>query len=117
MAANSTSFKPGRSYNPGGRSKQVLELVYMAREKCPKAIEVASEILESSESENRDKLAAAVFLRDLGCGKPSQIELDIAQVTDEELWKEVTRRRELALQQKQQPKPIVTTEQPQLPAH
>lgn len=91
-------FEKGKSGNPGGRAKKVLELVEMARKHCDKAIEKASELLdaktESGEADGKVVMAAAAFLRDTGMGRPAQVEFDLAQVTDEALRAEILRRAE-----------------------
>ena len=88
-------FVKGRSGNPSGKTHQVLALVRKARENCGEAIDLAVSLLGTKETPNPDQktaLAAATFLRDTGMGKPSQAEFDLAQVSDDELAAEVTRR-------------------------
>lgn len=96
MAANSGHFKKGQVANPTGknnRSAEVLELVLMARSNCAKAIDKAVEIMNNGE--DKVALEAAKFLRDTGIGRPSQVEFDLAQVSDERLIEEVRRRAKL----------------------
>ena len=89
-------FQKGKSGNPSGRPKKVLELVELARESCPDAIEKAKKLLK--DSDGKVAMAAAVFLRDTGMGRPSQVEFDLAQVPDERLLEEVRRRADAAKQ-------------------
>lgn len=99
---NATSFKPGAAWkgNKAGRPKSVLTLVVKARELCPEAIDKACELLRSDDE--KVALAAAVFLRDTGMGRPSQVEFDIAQVTDDDLAAEIRRRAELRADEERQ---------------
>lgn len=86
----------GQSGNPKGRkrSAEVLELVQLARAKCPDAISKAIQLVDSEDE--KVAMQAVVFLRDTGMGRPSQVEFDLAMVPDHELLAEVRRRRELA---------------------
>lgn len=96
------AWKKGQSGNPAGRktSPKVLEMVEMAREECPRAIEKAAALL--SDPDGRVAMSAAVFLRDTGIGRPSQVEFDLAQIPDEKLIEEIHRREELARQREEQ---------------
>jgi hypothetical protein len=86
------TWAPGQSGNPKGRQRSpgVLEMVRKAREHVPAAIDTAVKLLGNDDG--KTALAAATFLRDTGMGKPSQVEFDLAQVSDDELAAEVTRR-------------------------
>lgn len=68
--ATSTSFKKGRSGNPGGRPKEVAEVRDLARVHTVAAVETLAAML-GSESD-RTKVAAAEALLDRGWGKSPQ---------------------------------------------
>ena len=61
---------PGSTLNPGGRSKQVTELLDLARAATPKAIALAETYLDDEELDPRVRLDAAKFLASYGLGKP-----------------------------------------------
>jgi len=64
-----------------------------ARKHVGAAIVTASSLLNAED--DKVKLAAATFIRDTGIGRPSQVEFDLAQVSDERLAEEVRRRAEI----------------------
>ena len=88
------TLKKGQSGNPGGESKFArasrLQLAALARERCPRAIERAAEILESEDE--RAAMMAASFLCDRGLGKPREATLELEEVTTAELAAELNRR-------------------------
>ena len=70
----STSFKPGRSGNPGGRPKKTEEertLEHMCREKTPDALQTVLGIMSAGENE-RNRLSAAQYVIERGWGKATQ---------------------------------------------
>lgn len=70
----STSFKPGRSGNPGGRPKKTEEqrtLEHMCREKTPDALQTVLGIMSDGENE-RNRLSAAQYVIERGWGKATQ---------------------------------------------
>jgi hypothetical protein len=69
-----SSWKPGRSGNPGGRPKNPVDIAALAREHGPKCVQVVVRLLASDDEKIR--LAAAVALLDRGFGRPKQ-EMDI----------------------------------------
>lgn len=70
----STSFKPGKSGNPGGRPKKTDEertLEAMCREHTLLALATVLAIMDAGEIE-RNRLAAAQFIIERGWGKAVQ---------------------------------------------
>lgn len=75
----STSFKPGQSGNPGGKSKhpdavkQVMaDIKQLAKAAAPSAIETLVSVMQSPNSPPAAKVAAAGVLLDRGYGKAPQ---------------------------------------------
>lgn len=70
-SATPTSFKPGKSGNPSGRSKLNAEVTELAKQESVAAFMRIVAI--SKESEDRKlQLAANVYIVDRACGKPAQ---------------------------------------------
>lgn len=64
-------FQKGVSGNPGGRSKDHLEAVKLARQHTKAAINALADIVQKSESDTA-RATAAIALLDRGWGKPVQ---------------------------------------------
>lgn len=70
-------WKPGQSGNPGGRPKQVRELLELARTSVPKAFALAKELMADPGEDSRVRLEAAKFLTSYGIGAPPREQLDV----------------------------------------
>ena len=73
---NATSFRPGQSGNPGGRSPKVgpngETITALCRAKTVDLIERAFAIATATTTEPKDALAACFGLLDRGWGKPKE---------------------------------------------
>jgi hypothetical protein len=65
-------WQPGRSGNPSGRPKLLVEISRLDRSYCPDAIEKLAKIMLDSRSKPRDVIAAANVILDRGLGRPTQ---------------------------------------------
>lgn len=67
-------FQPGVSGNPGGRPKDTPEVKQMkdlARRRSLRAIEIATEIMESPNTKDADRLKAIDIILDRAFGRPT----------------------------------------------
>lgn len=71
MAESSTTWKPGQSANPGGRSKLEKDVRDLAREHSIAAINRLVYLMDNAQSE-RTQAAAAEALLDRAWGRPPQ---------------------------------------------
>jgi hypothetical protein len=84
-------FKPGRSGNPSGRTKEDVELRRLARTHARRCLAVQLRLLKSTDE--RVRLAASDALLNRGFGKPMQAiehsgevnHVHVAELTDERL--------------------------------
>lgn len=66
------TFVRGKSGNPGGRPKEVMNVVQLARAATPMAMRTLTSIADSEEAPAAARVAAANALLDRGWGKPQQ---------------------------------------------
>lgn len=76
-----TTWKPGQSGNPGGRSPRVgpngESLAELARGHTADCVRVLAEVMLAVQNEPKDRIVAAVALLDRGWGKPKEsVEMD-----------------------------------------
>lgn len=66
------SWKPGQSGNPKGRPKLAHDVIALARELTPTAINVLSRIMQNPNEAGSVRVSAASIILDRGWGKPLQ---------------------------------------------
>lgn len=82
MPRSSTTWGPGRSGNPGGRPRAVVEVRDLARSCTEAAVRTLLEIMTNSKAPAAARVAAAVAVLDRGWGRPPQA-VAVAVETDE----------------------------------
>lgn len=81
MPKSKTTFRPGQSGNPGGRSPRVgpngETVAQLARAHTAAAIKTLADLCNGASNEPKDRIAAANALLDRGWGKPKEsLDLD-----------------------------------------
>lgn len=76
-----TTWKPGQTGNPGGRSPRVgpngESLTELCRAHTTDAIKALHDIMQAAANEPKDRITAALALLDRGWGKPKEaIDID-----------------------------------------
>jgi hypothetical protein len=74
-------FKPGQSGNPGGRPRAAGDIIELARQKTPEAIETLTDIMVNGRQEAARVRAAEVLL-DRAHGRPLQTQQVLEMTTD-----------------------------------
>lgn len=72
MPRSSTTWTPGRSGNPGGRPRAVLEVRDLARSCTEAAVRTLGEVMTNPRAPAAARVAAAVAVLDRGWGRPPQ---------------------------------------------
>ena len=72
MPRSSTSWAPGRSGNPGGRPRAVIEVRDLARSCTEAAVGTLVEVMTNPKAPAAARVAAAVAVLDRGWGRPPQ---------------------------------------------
>lgn len=76
-----TSFKPGKSYNPGGKPKKVktdaerkvlADVKLLAKEASEDAIKTLKAVMKNAKAPPAARVGAATAILDRGYGKPTQ---------------------------------------------
>lgn len=62
-------FLPGKSGNPGGRPKKLMEVVELARQHTPAAIQTLGQIMQDEDAPPAARVSASQTLLDRGWGK------------------------------------------------
>jgi hypothetical protein len=66
------AWQKGQSGNPGGRKKDVVNVMALARQHTPQAIKTLHEICSDPKMPPNARVQAAVAILDRGWGKPAQ---------------------------------------------
>ena len=68
----SGKFLPGVSANPGGMPKQYKEVVELARNMCPEALQTLGEIMRDLDASASARVKACEVVLDRAYGRPTQ---------------------------------------------
>ena len=71
MSAKPGTFQKGRSGNPGGRPKMLVDVQALARKQTNRNIEVLIELRDTA-GDNPTRMRAAIALHEIAWGKPVQ---------------------------------------------
>ena len=85
-------FRKGVNGNPGGRPRELRDVVELARSHVPEAIETLALIMANPEAPPAARVAAANAILDRGWGKPKEMVEATVQTTLEQLVMELQAR-------------------------
>jgi Family of unknown function (DUF5681) len=72
MKTRGRPFAKGQSGNPGGRPKELRDVIELARSHGPEAIKTLADIMNNDQSPPAARVGAATAILDRGYGKPPQ---------------------------------------------
>jgi hypothetical protein len=73
-------FVPGKSGNPSGTSKSLVEITRLARDLCPRAIQRLATIMDDPRASKRDQIHASIALLERGAGRAVQPTIDMGNL-------------------------------------
>jgi hypothetical protein len=91
MRPRGRPFPRGLSGNPGGRPKELRDVIDLARTHSPAAITTLAKIMRNEQAPPAARIGAATAILDRGYGKPGQsVDItfkpwDLSKLTDEQL--------------------------------
>jgi hypothetical protein len=72
MKPRGRPFAKGQSGNPGGRPKELRDIVELARSHGPEAIKTLADVMNNDQAPPAARVAASTAILDRGYGKPPQ---------------------------------------------
>lgn len=84
MRSAKGQFVKGVSGNPGGRIREVTQVMELAREYTTDAIDALKNVLKSADSPPAAKVSAATVILDRGWGKPKEtVDMTVKQTLED----------------------------------
>jgi hypothetical protein len=72
MKTRGRPFAKGQSSNPGGRAKELRDVIQLARSRGPEGIKTLADIMNNDQAPPAARVGAATAILDRGYGKPPQ---------------------------------------------